>query len=104
MSEYTTLAILLDGPEGEAILTTNILRKWDRATIERFALHLLGDEWQTLREERDALRNEVKQLQNKLEISRRSLRTVKELIRPETSELDLMEAARDINQALKETV
>jgi hypothetical protein len=29
-----------------SILTRHILMKWDREKIERFALHLLGDEWQ----------------------------------------------------------
>ncbi len=33
----------------EATLTVNILRTWSREQIERFALHLLGDEWQGLR-------------------------------------------------------
>lgn len=37
-------------------LTVNILRLWDRDRIERFALHLLGDEWQELKAENDRLK------------------------------------------------
>lgn len=36
-------------------LTVNILRLWDRDRIERFALHLLGDEWQAKAARYDAL-------------------------------------------------
>lgn len=39
---------LFKTPEGEAVLTVNILREFDRKKIERFALHLLGDQAQSL--------------------------------------------------------
>lgn len=47
--------------EGSA-LTVNILRLWDRDRIERFALHLLGDEWQGLKAETDRLNKRLLEL------------------------------------------
>ena len=37
-----------------SVLTVNILRSWDREKIEKFALHLLGDQWQGKSVECDA--------------------------------------------------
>lgn len=47
----------------EATLTVNILRSWDRETIKRFALHLLGDAYQ---DERTRAKAAVEKLKSEL--------------------------------------
>lgn len=54
-----TEPLLSDALADDSMLTVNILRSWDRARVERFALHLLGDDMQALvaeAEERGAAR------------------------------------------------
>lgn len=64
---------LFDG----SALTVNILRLWDRDRIERFALHLLGDDWQGLKAENERLQGyelRYKALEPKLRDCEQALR------------------------------
>lgn len=58
----------------ERAITVNILRSWDRAKIQRFALHLLGDAWQTTAANVDDLVAEIASLKAQLEEANRNLK------------------------------
>jgi hypothetical protein len=53
---------LFTTPEGETTLVVNISRHWDRPQIERFALHLLGEDATT----KDARLTELERIANGL--------------------------------------
>jgi DNA repair exonuclease SbcCD ATPase subunit len=75
-SEIQRLTALFDAdPEQEAALTVNILRKWDREKLVRFAMHLLGDSFEQGFYEAVKARDErIAQLEAELE---RALKPVK---------------------------
>lgn len=54
-------------------ITAHILRHWDRDKIEKFALHLLGDDYQEMKAENAALKDKYKLLEKVLGESRVAL-------------------------------
>lgn len=51
--------IIRDNLETEKLRITATVLRWPREEIESFALHLLGDEWQGIKAERDALKGQL---------------------------------------------